>query len=1564
MKALHQLRGFQFIIKSRKKRIIHLNKPFLIMKKHFQKLAIVLIAGLLFSVTTTFAESISYNDSWGKQGYSVTSQKSTGVEINFSIINFSLSQGIINGESMDILGLPGVLLPNNEGAPNLPGNGRYLAIPEGAMATLNVVSFQTETFKDVELSPAPRIPLDTEDGPLDFAKDMKIYQKDAFYPTDPFQLSEITQIRGVDAVMLGITPFQYNPVTKELIVYRDIKIEIAFEGGTNHFGEDHLRSRYWDPLMNDMFLNYASLPKINYNKNNGAKDTGCEYLIIIPTDDIFQQWADSIKEFRTLQGIMTDVVTLDDVGGNTPSILENYVDGIYASWDIVPSAILLLGDYGTNPANSITSPIYDNYCVSDNILADVSGNSMPDIVFARMTAQNAAHLETVITKFLDYERTPPTSADFYNNPITALGFQTERWFQICSESVAGFWENELGKSPVRINKTYIGNPNSDPWSTATNTSTVLDVFGPNGLGYIPATPGEVNCTWNGSGQDVINGINSGAFILQHRDHGGETGWGEPDFQSSDINSLDNTDLTFIWSINCLTGKYNISGECFAEKFHRHTSGGQNSGALGIIAASEVSYSFVNDTYVWGAYDNQWPEFLPDYGTTPDSRDILPAFGNAAGKYFLEQSSWPYNTNNKEVTYNLFHMHGDAFSMVYSEIPQNLAVSHNPILYAGVTSFDVSANEGAFIALTVNGEIIGTAEATGAPVSISIPGQIPPDQVIVTITKQNFYRYTFIVDVIPPTGPYVVKDGYSINDIVGGNGDGMMDYGETNLLSVTVKNVGVVQADNVVVTISSTDGFITITDDTENYGDILAGETALVDDGFAYDVADDIPDMHNVTFEISATDGSDTWLSYISITGHAPILEVGTMTIDDSQGGNGNGRLDPGEDADIIIETFNTGSSNAIDILGTLSITNSFVTVNNSTYDLDDLGGGSMDEAVFSISVNAGAPLGTAITIEYDVVSGQYSAQESFGASIGLILEDWESGGMEQYDWVTGGNGNWSVVNNEAYEGVYSAQSSDISDNQSNYVQLEYDVFGDDVISFWMMVSSEANWDYLRFYIDGNEQASWSGSVGWQEVEFSVTGGTHTFKWEYDKDGSVSNGSDCAWVDFIILPAPEIVALNAIFITDNTTICEGETVNFVDASTGSPISWNWTFEGGSPGTSTEQNPAVTYASEGTFDVSLEVSDGTETVSSTIENYISVNTAPDSPDTPVGETEVCSNYGLTYDYTIASVANADSYEWEIAPAEAGNISGTGLTGSVLWTENWAGTASIQVKAMNDCGDSELSGAFDVDASLCMLNADFAANETEVCTDESVTFSDLTYGAPTTWSWTFEGGTPATSNEENPTVTYSSVGTYDVTLEVSDGTNTNSITKTDYISVSIAPESPATPAGEAEACSNIYLAYEYTISSVANADSYEWEITPADAGNISGTGLTGTVTWTADWTGTASVQAKAINDCGDSGLSGAFDVEVSICTGIADNINEDNLNVYPNPNSGSFTFELNGFNNEVVVTVHNALGKIVYRSDKLKVNGNYSKTIDLDVNDGVYHMHIKGDDMMINKKVIIQK
>ncbi len=709
---------------------------------------------LICFTTLATAQVVNYSNCWGPDGITLSRQNSTGVEINFSVNTLTFEDVNVNGTMMKAARLQGIFLPNDEGCPDLAGTGRFIAMPQGSQAVYTIKASRTETYYNIDIAPAPRIPWDTDLGPLVYNKRMDVFSKNAYYPSSPVLLSEPMQIRGVDAVMLGITPFQYNPVTKELIVYKDLRVEVNFIGGTGHFGNDALRSRWWDPILEDALLNYSSLPAIDYNwflKPN-VPLTGCEYLIIRPDGADFGRWADSIKNFRTLQGIKTNIVTITEVGGNNATVVENYINNAYNNWNIRPVAVLMLGDYGTSTSNNLISPIYNNYCASDNILADVNNDHMPDIAFARITANDNAQLQVMVTKFLNYERTPPTSASFYDHPITALGWQTSRWFQICSETIGGFWKNTQNKHPVRINAIYSGNPEVDPWSTATNTQMVLDYFGPSGQGYIPATPQSLGGWTGGNATMVNNAINSGAFILQHRDHGGETGWGEPAYNNSSINGLTNTALTFVMSINCLTGRYNWTSECFAEKFHRYTYNNVNSGALGLIAASQTSYSFVNDCYVWGMMDNFWTNFMPTYGTNPPSRGVLPAFGNCAGKYFLQQSNWPYNTSNKEVTYHLFHHHSDAFLTVYSEVPQNLTVSHANLVRQGDTTFTVTANQGALIALTYNGEILGTGTGTGAPLAIHISGiQAPPDSMNVVVTKQNYFRYHAKVRVDPMVG---------------------------------------------------------------------------------------------------------------------------------------------------------------------------------------------------------------------------------------------------------------------------------------------------------------------------------------------------------------------------------------------------------------------------------------------------------------------------------------------------------------------------------------------------------------------------------------------------------------------------------------------------------------------------------------------------------------------------------------------------------------------------------------------------------------------------------------------
>lgn len=203
----------------------------------------------------------------------------------------------------------------------------------------------------------------------------------------------------------------------------------------------------------------------------------------------------------------------------------------------------------------------------------------------------------------------------------------------------------------------------------------------------------------------------------------------------------------------------------------------------------------------------------------------------------------------------------------------------------------------------------------------------------------------------------------------------------------------------------------------------------------------------------------------------------------------------------------------------------------------------------------------------------------------------------------------------------------------------------------------------------------------------------TYSVTFSKEGYTSQTFEittqnmaCQRLDVTLYPEGTVIPT---FTANPTTLYEGNSVQFANTTSGNYVSASWTFDGGSPATSTATNPTVTYSNHGTYDATLTI----------------VNTNGCSP-------------SVTEQITV--------YE-AIPPV-----------------------------------------------------ADFSASETQITAGNSVTFTDLSENIPTSWSWTFEGGTPATSNLQNPTVTYSEPGEYTVTLVATNAFGSDTETKTEYISV----------------------------------------------------------------------------------------------------------------------------------------------------------------------------------------
>ncbi len=137
---------------------------------------------------------------------------------------------------------------------------------------------------------------------------------------------------------------------------------------------------------------------------------------------------------------------------------------------------------------------------------------------------------------------------------------------------------------------------------------------------------------------------------------------------------------------------------------------------------------------------------------------------------------------------------------------------------------------------------------------------------------------------------------------------------------------------------------------------------------------------------------------------------------------------------------------------------------------------------------------------------------------GVPVETFEAAGLPS-GWTSSGSASWTVGTSAAHGGAQSARSGAITHSQQTSLTRTVTLASAGTLRFWYSVSSESSFDYLRIFIDGVEQDRWAGSVSWTQASYPLAAGSHTIEWRYTKDGSVSSGSDAAWLDDVELGDP-------------------------------------------------------------------------------------------------------------------------------------------------------------------------------------------------------------------------------------------------------------------------------------------------------------------------------------------------------------------------------------------------------------------------------------------------------------
>jgi PKD repeat protein len=258
------------------------------------------------------------------------------------------------------------------------------------------------------------------------------------------------------------------------------------------------------------------------------------------------------------------------------------------------------------------------------------------------------------------------------------------------------------------------------------------------------------------------------------------------------------------------------------------------------------------------------------------------------------------------------------------------------------------------------------------------------------------------------------------------------------------------------------------------------------------------------------------------------------------------------------------------------------------------------------------------------------------------------------------------------------------------------------------------------------------------------------------------GSDVFQQNITVTGAPV-----AEFSADVEEGCPVLVVHFTNQSAGNPTTFSWTFQGGSPATSNVANPTVTYSTPGTWDVQLTVTNASGNNSVTYDNFIEI----DFPTTSAFSSSVV---GLQATFTNMSTYSTSSL-WFFGDGQQSNANNP----VHVYVED--GVYTVMLISTGACGPDTSTHQVTISTPP---QAGFSVQQSDFCIPASVLFTNESSNNATSFAWTFEGGSPATSSQENPTVTYSSAGTYNVQLIAYSAGGSDTMSFSDIVTVGDVP------------------------------------------------------------------------------------------------------------------------------------------------------------------------------------
>ncbi len=845
------------------------------------------------------------------------------------------------------LALEGGYRTGQIGSPQLLSIKKLIEIPHNAKPIVQIVDYDVKEYNLSDFNIhnkiipyQPSVPKSTDPTTVPFKFNKKVYEKNKFTKSTLANVEYIGTMRDVNLAKININPIRYNPATNTIRVYNNIKFDVQLKNANYQLTRQQkevLQSPYFQ-IINKVIFKDKSKTDF-YPDHLDHTKYPVKYLIVTAPE-----FKEELKEFikwKTLKGFNVILASTDEIGKKAKDI-KDWIQTQYNSAtadDPAPTFLLLVGDTEQIPESKWGD---DSGKVTDLYYACMDGakDILPDIYYGRLSARNNEQLKNMIDKTLYYEKYKFEDDTFLNNVTLIAGAD-------------GTWNSQVGQPTINYGTTNYFNAEHG-FSTVNK---YLDSYN--------------NCYQ----QDKFK-----VSLFNYTAHCAPKKWLNPQFTISKVKSLQNKNQYPLVLANCCeSGDFKYE-ECIAEAFMRKKDGG----AVAYIGSAPESYwhedfywsvgahSFVSGqqpTYAessLGAYD---APFVSDYLCA----DALIYVGNLA---VTEAHNQNYETNvSARYYWEAYNCFGDPSLFVYLTQAKTNNVQHKPIIPSNADFIEVKAEPNSYVAISRNDTLRGTAIVpSSGSVKVRFTPFICEGEADIVVTQSQYKPYIARIPVVKVNSPYINLLNFSNNKPL----EQVNVSDEFNII-LKLKNIGLRQANNVRVSVTTTDKYISNITNNNNIliGSIDVNQQFSIADKFKVKVSDSVPDQHKALFDISIKHEYNGKIFEQQFTQNI-ILNAPILTLHDNiiTTNGSDDILKPGESVNLEVSISNNGHASVVAKgLASLSIPNNYLTINNPEATDIELQAKATGKFIFNVTANADAP--TNIPISVNVIANDKNNSDNY-----------------------------------------------------------------------------------------------------------------------------------------------------------------------------------------------------------------------------------------------------------------------------------------------------------------------------------------------------------------------------------------------------------------------------------------------------------------------------------------------------------------------------------------------------------------------------------------------------------